>query len=260
MNAHKIIDYLDILSVQDPSVIKITNFFKHKITESIKFYFDFEYFPVLSVDIFNQILAETKLPYPLCYFEIPRCGVILIKEHNDDIFAFQPFLFFKSHGYVMLDPSLCFAIDKKTGFVCSYSENETCRRDFKEIIHDKKYGAMILSLVSFVIRGITLLSCKNVSIEQHNPPAKLNKARQKRGKQPLFTYHTLVLKPVGKKQESIPKHLWNNRIHLQRGHFKTYTQESPLFGSITGRFWWQPHVRGQNREGVVMKDYKVEAS
>lgn len=114
--------------------------------------------------------------------------------------------------------------------------------------------------ITMVEMMMKLLSCKNITTETHDPPAKLNKARQKRGKQPLFTYHTLVLKPVGKKQESIPKHLWNNRIHLQRGHFKTYTQESPLFGSITGRFWWQPHVRGQNREGVVMKDYKVEAS
>jgi hypothetical protein len=106
---------------------------------------------------------------------------------------------------------------------------------------------------------LTLLSCKNIGAETVPAPIKLNNKRKKQNKQPIFSYKTLVIKPVGKHQESIPKHLWENRIHLQRGHFKTYTAEKPLFGRITGRFWWQPHVRGQNKDGVVMKDYKVEA-
>jgi hypothetical protein len=104
---------------------------------------------------------------------------------------------------------------------------------------------------------LMLLSCKNIGAETVYPAVALNKKRKKRGRQPLFSYHTLVLKPVGKKQESIPGNQWNNRIHLQRGHFKTYTVDKPLFGNISGRFWWQPHVRGQNRDGVVMKDYEI---
>jgi len=111
--------------------------------------------------------------------------------------------------------------------------------------------------ISFLHMIVTLLNCKNIGTEIVPAPLKLNKKRKKVGKQPIFSYRTLVIKPVGKKQESIPKHLWNNRIHLTRGHFKTYTEEKPLFGRITGRFWWQPAVRGRNRDGVVMKDYKV---
>ena len=106
---------------------------------------------------------------------------------------------------------------------------------------------------------LLLVCCKNITTETIFPPAKLNRKRKKKGKQPIFSYKTLIIKPTGKKQESIPKHLWDNRIHLARGHFKTYTKENPLFGKITGRFWWQPHVRGRNHEGVVMKDYKIEA-
>lgn len=105
--------------------------------------------------------------------------------------------------------------------------------------------------------ALMLLGCTNIGTEKHAPPVALNKKRQKAGKQPLLTYHTLVLKPVGRHQESIPRHLWNNCIHLMRGHFKTYTDEKPLFGRITGRFWWQPAVRGKNKDGVVMKDYEV---
>jgi len=106
---------------------------------------------------------------------------------------------------------------------------------------------------------LVLLSCKNITTETIPAPVKLNNKRKKSGKLPIFSYKTLVIKPTGKKQESTPKHLWNNRIHLSRGHFKTYTSEKPLFGSITGRFWWHDHVRGQNRDGVVMKDYEVKS-
>jgi hypothetical protein len=111
--------------------------------------------------------------------------------------------------------------------------------------------------VGHVLKCIMLLNCKNIGTETVPAPIKLNTKRKKAGKQPLFSYHTLVIKPVGKRQESIPRHLWNNAVHLQRGHFKTYTEKAPLFGSIVGRFWWQPHVRGQNNKRVVMKDYVI---
>jgi len=107
---------------------------------------------------------------------------------------------------------------------------------------------------------LMLLNCKNIATEKIEPPQALNKKRIKNGKLPLFTYHTLVLKPMGKHDESIPKDLWNNRIHLQRGHFKTYSAEKPLFGHIIGRLWWQPHLRGKSRDGVVVKDYVVMPS
>jgi hypothetical protein len=117
----------------------------------------------------------------------------------------------------------------------------------------KTYTPVLNSVLLF-------LGCKNIGTEKNMPDEALNKSRIKKGKQPLFTYHTLVIKPVGKKQESIPKDLWHNRIHLARGHFKTYTEDNPMFGKITGRFWWQPHVRGQNKEGIVLKDYELKAA
>jgi len=107
---------------------------------------------------------------------------------------------------------------------------------------------------------LLFLSCKNITTETVPAPVKLNNKRKKKGKLPIFSYKTLVIKPTTKKQQSTPKHLWNNRIHLSRGHFKTYTAEKPLLGKHVGRYWWQPHVRGQNHEGVVMKDYEVKTN
>lgn len=115
--------------------------------------------------------------------------------------------------------------------------------------------------VTAVAMLLDFLNCKNITTVDNPPPEKLNKKRAKKGKCPLFTYKTLVIKPTGKKQSSQEAQgLWENRVHLCRGHFKTYTEENPLFGKFTGRYWWQPSVRGNKSKGVVMKDYRVEAA
>ncbi len=46
-------------------------------------------------------------------------------------------------------------------------------------------------------------------------------------------------------------------LHMVRGHFKTYTPEKPLFGRMTGTYWWAHHLRGDESAGVVHHDYEV---
>lgn len=105
-----------------------------------------------------------------------------------------------------------------------------------------------------------LLNCKNVVTEIIYPPEKLNIKRRKNGKQELFSYHvlnvTLPSQKQGYREKTDPN--YHVRVHLCRGHFKEYTKEHPLFGSLTGRYWWQPQARGNKKLGVVMKDYEVQ--
>ena len=115
--------------------------------------------------------------------------------------------------------------------------------------------------LSVINAAMVLLNCKNITTEIIPAPAALNKKRRKAGKQEIFDYHVLnVTLPSNSKREyqgaSVP--LSHNRVHLCRGHFKEYTAEHPLFGRHTGLYWWQPAVRGQNRDGIVMKDYKIK--
>lgn len=44
---------------------------------------------------------------------------------------------------------------------------------------------------------------------------------------------------------------------LVRGHFKTYTEEAPLFGKLTGTFWVPSHARGDASLGLAEKDYNL---
>jgi len=206
-----------------------------------------------------------KLPYKNIWFDYvkpnnehtSKYGLLVISDSNDsELFSIHLFAFLC--GFWQPQPRICY-VNKSKNII-----GVTTLKGVEKIIDDDSEDYILLQnsmaneCLSF-INFILLLNCKNIGTETIPAPVKLNNKRKKKGKQPIFSYKTLVIKPTTKKEQSIPKHLWNNRIHLARGHFKTYTEDKPLFGRITGRFWWQPHVRGQNRDGVVMKDYKVEA-
>jgi hypothetical protein len=113
------------------------------------------------------------------------------------------------------------------------------------------------SIMYFILESMVLfLNCKNIRESIVYPPEKLNKKRLRNGKVPLFSYKTLHvvsgLKPSKGSQEALGNH---NRIHLCRGHIKVFTEDKPLLGKHVGMYYWDSHVRGQNREGIVVKDY-----
>lgn len=114
--------------------------------------------------------------------------------------------------------------------------------------------------VTMAVAILNVLSCKNVHLSMVDPPRALNKKRVKNGKLPLYRYHVLEVDLGAGRAQSGKAPRGNAGImpvHLCRGHFKEYTEERPLFGRVTGRFWWQPCARGNAQRGVVIKDYKI---
>ena len=111
---------------------------------------------------------------------------------------------------------------------------------------------------------IDIINCQNIITKNVIPPEKLNRKRIRNGKLPLYSYKILEVvkgKPKTKNAGSVP---WDYKspeavcFHLCRGHFKTFTEERPLFGKYSGTFWWNPQSRGDRSKGVVEKDYKVK--
>jgi len=249
-------------------------------------------------NLFDGDLGDVRIPYNTCFFSyscnkryqskilgegkgLSLKRAILCNELFEDIIIFYIFNYMDSANMWEISPVASIAyIGSTIGTSKNTKELFEFLEKYKIIsrgqVHDNStsipipmfYGLSIKKIIKFheenaedlaiINIALLLLGCKNIEFKKNIPDVKLQKARKKRGKLPLFTYHTLVIKPTGNRQESVPKHLWDNRVHLCRGHFKTYTKKKPLFGNITGRFWWQPSVRGQNKNGVVMKDYKVE--
>lgn len=110
--------------------------------------------------------------------------------------------------------------------------------------------------MTFFLTIMKLITCQNIRLIDNAPPLNVNKKRIKAGKLPLITYKTIQLFN-SRSINTSAKNIWHNRIHLCRGHFKEYPENNKLFGRLTGRFWWQPMVRGQNKKGIIVKDYKI---
>lgn len=118
--------------------------------------------------------------------------------------------------------------------------------------HISKYS------VSLVNAFLMILGCKNVVTETVFPTRKIKgKLRSDKKK---FKYKVLKLQLPKSRKKYLNSNKTGRRVslHLCDGHFKTYTEEAPLMGKHVGRFWWQPHMRGDGDVGTVFKDYHAE--
>ena len=134
-------------------------------------------------------------------------------------------------------------------------------------INDAK-GELVSHILP-ILFAITLMQCKNVSMESVSTPLPLAMKKSKRRrlieerkKYPAFERHIVVIRD--KRGRLISTTLQrqqpdSKRLHRVRGHFSTYTEEAPLFGRIVGRFWIPAHLSGLASEGVIDSDYRLEA-
>jgi hypothetical protein len=114
--------------------------------------------------------------------------------------------------------------------------------------------------ITFLKYALLMLHCKNIVNEKVLPSEKLNKKRQKSGKLPFYTYHVLkVTLPgtVGGKREVALGTGIHQRLNFCMGHYKHYTAEKPLFGKLTGLWWWNDFARGSKELGIVEKEHHV---
>ena len=104
---------------------------------------------------------------------------------------------------------------------------------------------------------LKLLSCKNIIVKE-------GYLGKKNGRKhlPILDYRTLHIQVPGKKYvyenreyESIPFHEKEKfgMTGQKRGHFKTYTEDKPLFGRHVGTWWWSPLFDTSRK-----RDYVIE--
>lgn len=77
---------------------------------------------------------------------------------------------------------------------------------------------------------------------------------------PMTKYKTLAIKPMSNRTDRAdqPQQQFDVMpLHLRRGNFAHYTDDAPLFGKYTGTFWRPATVVGNEKNGIVAKDYKV---
>lgn len=107
--------------------------------------------------------------------------------------------------------------------------------------------------------GLSLLNCHNVEAVDATDTVGPSIRWTRRAKLPRLEYKVLnvhsVRSPSGKAGtgEKQP----DKALHVCRGHYRTYTDDSKLFGKLTGTFWIPQHIRGSSESGEVHKDYRL---
>lgn len=214
----------------------------------------FEYTVKDSYTAEGGLLKSTKRIIHL--FELEDIQIFIALNYLDDGF----YGFKKSAWYI--NP-YCMRVEKATGKYFFTSPFESISSVFDEKftqglysnLHDETQMALTL---------IDILNCHNVVTKDVVPPEKLNRKRIRNGKLPLYSYKILEVvkgKPKTKNAGSVSWDYKSSeavRFHLCRGHFKTFTEERPLFGKYSGTFWWNPQSRGDRSKGVVEKEYSVK--
>jgi hypothetical protein len=108
----------------------------------------------------------------------------------------------------------------------------------------------------------TLMHCKNVSVVQQPKQPKLIKKSTRNHGVPPSQFRTIVIDPMkaATRSSGCPRGEAGNkqRMHVIRGHYKTYTLDRKLFGKVAGRFFFSSHVAGDASIGTITTDYIVK--
>lgn len=222
----------------DPSIGESERFMKlaeESAEKAVCFWMD----DISLVSELKPPLELVKQPFPVCWFEGTSTdngqkftiGMLVteLPEINDAASIIHVFLRHQNHwGLIMI-----------SGF--SRSGGAFMQREDKQLLQFGKYA--IRSLKAF----ISAINCTNIIQREHKQPAALQKARQKRGKKPLFSYWTLELSGRGEGGQILGGTHASPRVHLRRGHPRQYAP-----GKWT---WVQACAVGNIKAGVVHKDY-----
>ena len=124
---------------------------------------------------------------------------------------------------------------------------------------DESVQVAAASLVGWTT--LAMLNCANIGTVEHKAPDAFQKARQKSGKRPLVSYHSVRVDldktPRQIAADNLPGDGTTPRRHKKRGHMKDYRKGQGLFGRYKGVWYWGPTLAGSEEEGVVVSDYEV---
>lgn len=134
----------------------------------------------------------------------------------------------------------------RCAFLCA---NDGGKTQF-QAIRSKEDADQLNEVVAAFRCFLCALNCTNVRRVEHKADEKLQKARARRGKRPLFSTWTLELDLSRPESgDSLGGTHASPRLHLRRGHARQYAP-----GKWT---WVQPCVVGNKAAGMIHKDYRV---
>ena len=184
------------------------------------------------------------LPFETCWFEFDLCPAnkppIIIGVMADAAKAGEAWL----------------AVFARINQQWNYLFTGLTENNMMSMTADDDTESVIDSFYKFALGAIRTalcaMKCVNIERVEHIPEEKLQKARAKRGKKPLFSFWTLAItipNVTSNRNDRGGTHA-SPRLHLRRGHPREYRP---------GLFCWvQPHAVGNKNLGVVHKEYSAQ--
>lgn len=124
----------------------------------------------------------------------------------------------------------------------------------------REFVRSLNQLLGPALLSVSLMHCKNVDVRVVDPPERLSRKYARKHRRPLVRYHVLAIEPMRRVlsyEGDVHEKGLRHAMHICRGHFKTYTEDAPLFGRHTGTYWWESQARGRVEHGTVEKDYRL---
>lgn len=114
-----------------------------------------------------------------------------------------------------------------------------------------------------VLHSLALLNCKNVITTEITVPRQMKRQIMRKHGIEMCAYRVVKImhtkrrtrRQIEEGEEAEQDHT-SRPLSICRGHFKTY-DEKGLFGRRFGTYWWQDYVRGDEQQGIVVKDYAM---
>ena len=109
-------------------------------------------------------------------------------------------------------------------------------------------------------RFCKFLEIKNVRVESRKINLTPREIRHLKHGKEISQRVIMITKPgkqyIGKTTEDSASS--GRPLHLCRGHVREYTNQAPLFGKYTGRFFIHEHLRGDSELGKIEKEYRIK--
>lgn len=216
----------------------------------------------------DELLAKVEIegggllrpPYPVCILEYVTTDalgvlkiIIVVETIGDQVLV--DMMSATSNGW-WTPPAM-------TAITTIESNTYTVRASLPEYVRRKESdwasGRTFRDDAKLMLESLTLrqvyefvyaINCFHTTMDNIEPPGRLNHKRLKNGKVPLFTYKVLTIgKKKRKSQHQGGTHA-SPRSHLRRGYYRTSKHGV--------RHWVQPCMVKGETPGFVHKDYKVE--
>lgn len=225
---------------QTDAVVTLFNFNKENVI-------CFDAGEVINLSDFKIIPELARLPYESCWIEFTHRGEIggCLAHESGGVVVCQFWAKLNEYGWCY---GFTWTFEPRTPheticFTEIIAREHLKDEEIKQIHKDKNFTA------SIVLKFLSALNCTNVKRREHKAPEKLQKAREKRGKKPLFSYYTLELDLPKSRTFGVDlggTHA-SPRVHLRRGHPRQYEP---------GKWCWvQAHAVGNKALGMIHKDY-----